>query len=739
MNFDLLHPALQHHIVNSLGWRDLRPFQDAVIPPVLAGEHLIVLAPTAGGKTEAAFFPVVSRMLSEGWTGLSVLYLCPIKALLNNLDLRLQRYSRLLGRRSDVWHGDVKTSRRKQILREPPDCLLTTPESLEVMLVSPNVDSLRLFSNLRVVIVDEIHAFAGDDRGWHLLSVLERITKLAGRELQRIGLSATVGNPDVLVDWLAGGCVGPRHVLRPPEMPRIESAIIEPQPSGIDGLPNPINEDRGALTLASATSHIANAADVKLDFVGSLNNAAVVISRLNRGEKRLVFIDSRARAEQLGLQLRQLGITAFVTHSSLSQEQRHQAEDAFANRDDCVIVATSVLELGIDVGDLDRVIQIDSPPTVSSLLQRMGRTGRRAGTIRNCLFLATTEQSTLQAAGLIELWASGFVEPVVPPPEPYHVLAQQLMALILQQSGVGRSTWMEWIQRVPAFRLMPTENITAMVDWMLESEILWSEADILGIGREGEAEFGRKHFLELMSVFLSPPLFTVLHGRQELGFVDELTFLGKQEGPRVLLLGGRPWRVTHVDWARKLAYVEVSETVGRSRWKGTGPELKFDLCQAMRGVLTTSEQSPRWSQRASDKLTELRSNFHWLDAHLPVVLINEDGESEWWTFAGYGANVSVLPALSQRTQSQVTCDSFSLTFEGHLTPQVIDQAVRSLPETPRQELLPLVDSKAIQAVKFSECLPPALITNMLRLRLREQVGLDYLLRAVMFPATYIAQ
>ena len=177
----------------------------------------------------------------------------------------------------------------------------------------------------------------------------------------------------------------------------------------------------------------------------------MVISRLHRGEKRLIFVDSRARAEELGTQLRHLDATTFVTHSSLSQEQRRQAEDAFANRDDCVIVATSVLELGVDVGNLDRVIQIDSPYTVSSFLQRMGRTGRRSGTIRNCLFLATRDETLVQAAGLIDLWAEGYVEPIVPPAEPYHVLAQQLMALSLQESGIGRHTWMGWVRGVPGF------------------------------------------------------------------------------------------------------------------------------------------------------------------------------------------------------------------------------------------------------------------------------------------------
>lgn len=130
--------------------------------------------------------------------------------------------------------------------------------------------------------------------------------------------------------------------------------------------------------------------------------------------------------------------------------------------------------------------------------------------------------------------------------------------------------WWDWIRRVPGFAALPQETVAQVVACMLQRDLLWDEAGILGIGRRGEAEFGRRNFLELMSVFLSPPLFTVLHGRQELGFVDELTFLGKQPGPRVLLLGGRAWHVTHVDWGRRVAFVEVSDDKGRSHWKGAG-------------------------------------------------------------------------------------------------------------------------------------------------------------------------
>ena len=154
-----LHPTLAHHLVGTLGWTELRPLQQAAIAPVMAGQDVLLLAPTAGGKTEAAAFPVLSRMAAEGWRGLSVLYLCPLKALLNNLLPRLETYGGWTGRRVALWHGDTTGSRRRSMLADPPDLLLTTPESLESMLVSVNVDHHRLFAGLQAVIVDEVHAF----------------------------------------------------------------------------------------------------------------------------------------------------------------------------------------------------------------------------------------------------------------------------------------------------------------------------------------------------------------------------------------------------------------------------------------------------------------------------------------------------------------------------------------------------------------------------------------------------
>jgi len=444
-------------------------------------------------------------MLGENWQGLSVIYICPIKALLNNLETRLSYYGHLLGRSVAVWHGDISASRKAKIVANPPDILLATPESLEVMLVSSRIDHRQLFANVRTIIIDEVHAFAGDDRGWHLLSVLERISRLAGRELQRLGLSATVGNPQQLCDWLAGSCEATRSVINPPT----ENNVVP---------------------------------DIQVDWVGSIRNAAIVISRLHRGEKRLVFVDSRSRVEEIAVELRGLGVSTFVSHSCLSLEERKAAEDAFAQGNDCVIVATSTLELGIDVGDLDRVIQIDAPFTVSSFLQRIGRTGRRAGASRNCLFLATKEDGFLRALALLHLWRNGFVEPVNPPALPLHIFAQQIMALSLQESGIIAQDFPKWIGKMPGFADIKPEQLYQVIQYMADTGILHSDSGLLGIGRSGEQSFGQKNFMELFSVFTSPPMVKVFHGNRELGEVHQMTFMIKDQGPSILTLGGRSWK-----------------------------------------------------------------------------------------------------------------------------------------------------------------------------------------------------
>ena len=657
--FDQLHPSLQYHVVNTLGWSALRPTQLAAIAPIHAGSHCLLLAPTAAGKTEAAAIPILSRMLCESWPATSVLYVCPIKALLNNLEHRLSHYAGLVGRRVEVWHGDISQSRKKRALKDAPDILLTTPESIEAMLISVRVNRPLWFGNLRAVIVDELHAFASDDRGWHMRSILYRLDQYLQRPLQRIGLSATVSNPTDLLAWFAPS--GARTV--------VGSASVSPD------------------------------ADVTIDHVESLENAAIVISRLHKGEKRLVFCDSRSSAEHLSSMLREMAIRTFVSHASLSVSERRQAEAAFSEEKDCVIVATSTLELGIDVGDLDRVIQIDSPSSVSSFLQRMGRTGRRADGRRNCLFLTTNDDAFLLALGVTQKWSEAWVEAAVPPAEPWPIVAQQALVLMLER---GELTTFELTSLLRgSFPEVPPQDIAFLVEHMEATQFLDRAEGVLRIGFEAERSFGRGHYRELLASFSGSMLLTGRHGSHEVGYIDPTVLSGQKED-RVILLAGRSWRVIDVEWAKRTAWLEPAERGGKARWTGSARSIGLPVCQGIRSVLATgSPKIVTLSLRAQTTLKRLSEEVSLpTGAHI-VVARSDASSARTWTFAGTRAN-RTWARIALSSGEKVGFDAISVqTSEPLMTRGPLDFA-------------PLTDSEIFsysESIKFSACLPKTLLVR----------------------------
>jgi ATP-dependent Lhr-like helicase len=663
VSFERLHPALQHHILNSLEWRSLRPLQESSIDPILNGSNVLLIAPTAGGKTEAAIFPVLSEILRRDLPAPCVLYVCPIRALLNNLEMRLGWYAELIGRTCALWHGDVSQAEKSAVLRNPPDILLTTPESLEAMLVSTRVNNATIFARIQFVVADELHAFGADDRGWHLLHILDRINALSGSDAQRIGLSATVGEPSALLHWFCGRSERPARVISP-----------------------------------SASSPID--AEVLIDYVGSVPNAADVISRLHRGEKRLAFTDSRSQAEELTSFLREQGVETFVSHSSLSRDERLRAEQAFQDSRDCVIVATSTLELGIDVGDLDRVIQIDAPTKVASFLQRLGRTGRRAGTTRNCLFLTTNPHSLVRAAAIEILWRKGWVEPVTPPPFPVHVMAQQTLCQVIQSGALPYPKLVSFLR-----------NYSGLLDTLLDRGFLHQDAMLLSIGPEAQRLWGGRNYMELLSVFDTPELYSVFAGNQELGVLHALSF--RRENA-IVLLGGRSWRVTSVDPKHRTAHVEPAEDLpGRSTWLGSSQGLSFEICQAMREALRGSAAT--LSRRAIEQI-ELLMAQGTTDPDGTILRSNKTG-CEWWTYAGLKANA----ALVQRFALPASFDS--LTVRARCSPIELKRALDRSPQDRDPEIDPRFRPK------FAECLSEHHLTLFARARLydwpdAERIGIE---------------
>lgn len=662
--FEQLHPSLQYHVVNTLGWRTLRPTQLAAIAPIHAGLHCLLLAPTAGGKTEAAAIPVLSRMLNEAWPATSVLYVCPIKALLNNLEPRLSHYAGLVGRRIEVWHGDISQSRKNRALRDAPDILLTTPESVEAMLISARVDRPAWFGNLQAVIVDELHAFAGDDRGWHLRSVLHRLDQYLERPLQRIGLSATVSNPTELLSWLA---------------PAGNRAVVGSASVGTD-------------------------ADVTIDHVDSLENAATVIARLHRGEKRLVFCDSRSSAEQLSSMLRTHAIRTFVSHASLSLSERRQAEAAFSEERDCVIVATSTLELGIDVGDLDRAIQIDSPSSVSSFLQRMGRTGRRAGGQRNYLFLTTNDNAFLLALGVTQKWSEAWVEAAVPPAEPWHIVAQQAMVLILERGELATRELIQLLQG--SFPELQIADIEVLVEHMVGLQFLDHAEGVVRVGPQTEHKYARGHYRELLASFSGSQLLTGRHGAAEVGYIDPTALSGERD-ERLILLAGRSWRVTDIDWSKRIVWLEPAAGGGKARWMGGARSLGRDVCQGIRSVLANGASPTitlsRRAQAALQMLTDeisMSPGTHFVTSRTEAIPV------QTWTFAGTRAN-RTLARLVSVGGAKVRFDALSVQAPVAALPAALPESLTLTDD----ELAAFRDS-----IKFADCVPRQLLSRTILAR-----------------------
>ncbi len=620
-----LHPHLQHGIIHDLGWRSLRPVQDLTIEAVLDGCNAVVLAPTAGGKTEAAVFPVLSRILSEGLRPVSALYICPIRALLNNQEERLRAYARMVGLDVFKWHGDVSDSRKQRFREDPAHILMTTPESLEVMLMSTRTDAKALFQGLSVVIIDEVHAFAGDDRGAHLASLMERLTAFCGRDIQRIGLSATVGNPEAIGAWLQGSSERPFRLVDPPR-PKAERQI-------------------------------------RIDYCDDLSMAALGIGHLARGKKSLVFVESRARAEKVAHALQDTGVEVFIHHSSVSRADRTLAEEQFAKGQNTAIVCTSTMELGIDVGDLDQVIQVDAPTSVASFLQRIGRTGRRSHTKANCSFFCLTPEFLLQTVALVRLAEGGWVEDVTATTRALHVLAHQVMALVLQEGGLSRHRVMGWIAKAFPFMGLTGEASQQLIDTMVARNILYEADGVLSLGSQGETLYGKKNFFELYAVFSSPPVFRVQHGKDEVGHIQAqfVSMHDAANGPLCFRLAGRAWQVGQIDWNKGVMHVSPAEHGRVPSWLGLPGVLSAPLCRAMKEVLQQEGTETHWLTRAAaNELGSLRAGY------APVL---EQGEApfeetnegvQWHTFAGGAVNRLLAAGLERLTHQRWQPGNLSL-------------------------------------------------------------------------------
>ncbi len=674
--FFRLHKRLQTNIVTRLGWRQLRPVQELAIEPIQAGHNALILAPTAGGKTESALFPLLDDLLRKPPTTTAILYLSPLRALLNNQEERMELLASLAGLSAFKWHGEVERAEKTRFLKEPSALMLLTPESLEVIVSNRNYCKNHLFGDLRAVVVDEIHAFAGDDRGDHLVALLARLQKTLERDFQRVGLSATVGNPQELLDWFAWDSDRAKSLVDPGRQRSARRIEIRPCPP---------EDDRG--------------------FLGAL---------LARGKKSLLFTDSRNQAEKMQRTMASQGVEVLCHHSSLSKEVRDQTEQRFRFGSNCCIVCTSTLELGLDVGDLDLVMQADAPYSVSAFLQRLGRTGRRAGKQGHMAFLADDQWSFLRACSLVKLASEGFVEPVVPSTRSYHVFVQQLLLKVLEGKDVSVRSLLEGGGQPFCFRDISPREQDEMVSHLLALGVIAKRDSRLIFGPEGEKRFARGNFLDLYTVFQAGDQMTVVtRGQRPLGTVEGWFVQSLGQTGFVFSLGGRAWHAIECDWERGVLTVEPSIGGTSPAWTGPPRPLSNVLAEQTRQLLAGVSPLKFLDERAQPVLTRLRQDWGELASEAPLVE-RRGSRLRILTFAGGRANNLLGRWLEFQLATKVTTNNFWLSLK--TTPELLADVLKAVQR--ESDLLSVTtDLPRGKLSKFQDLLPPELERRFLLERL----------------------
>lgn len=439
--FDLLSEPIRTGL-DELGLEAPTDIQTEAFEPILEGRHVLLIAPTGTGKTEAAVLPILDMLIKQKERiGISLLYITPLRALNRDMLRRLRFWADRLSLGLDVRHGDTPPAQRMRQSSHPPDILVTTPETLQAML--PSKAMRRHLASVRWVVVDEIHSLAESKRGAQLTVALERLREVTGFEFQRIGLSATIGSPGTVADFLCG--VGRDAVILQVATPKeYEYRVVWPSPG---------EEDRRA----SEQLYTSPEAAARI----------LLMKRLVDGHNStLIFVNSRQHAEMLGLRFNMLDKRIGVHHGSLSREERQRVEDEFKNGSLKAIICTSTLELGIDVGTVDLVLQYLSPRQVISLIQRVGRSGHRIGRKSVGTVVCASTDDFVEALAGVMAAKGGFMEPVVPHDNALDVLAHQCAGLAMDYGSVEKAFIFDILRRSYSFRTLAWEDFNLVLNYM---------------------------------------------------------------------------------------------------------------------------------------------------------------------------------------------------------------------------------------------------------------------------------
>lgn len=607
-NFELLHHNIQNGVIKKLGWKSLTSVQEMTIPEIISGKNLIVLAPTAGGKTEAAFLPILSEVITKELTPVSVLYISPIKALLNNQEERLKDLSSFIYGDVFKWHGDVEKGSKQSFLKNKANILMITPESLEVILMNKSSDKNDLFCDLHYIVIDEIHSFAQNERGIHLMALIERIQKYSNYDIQRIGLSATIGNPEKLLDWLQGSS-------------KREKSVI---------YPNGENKEK----------------KIEIKFCKDQDVRTEEIVKRIFSRKALIFSNNRKDAELLKLKMEKENIDSYIHHSSIDKYYREKTEESFKVGESNTIIATNTLELGIDIGALDIVLHLETPNTVSSFLQKLGRTGRRQGKISHFVFLPTSEENLVLSIAIVNLAIKKWVENIDVSDKAYDILFHQIITICLASYGENIDEIFKTLHEAYSFSGISYDKYIFLVDYMVKEQILHQDKSKIFLGEKGQILFDKMNYMDLYSTFETPAEFTVNNKGKSIGTIEAwfVKALGESFN---FILGGKCWEVVKIDLKKFIVYVEPSKVADAPKWMSGGNTISFTLAQEFFDIITTNNDFIFLNEGEKEILEEYRQEMKNFGFKKSMILLEEKNkEYNFYSYLGNKLNYTLGTTLT---------------------------------------------------------------------------------------------
>ena len=607
--FDRYAPFVQDYIYRN-NWESLRAIQVAAGNAIFnTDEHVLLTASTASGKTEAAFFPIITLFSEDPPSSVGCVYIGPLKALINDQFARLND----LCAQADIpvwhWHGDVAQSHKDRLMKRPSGILQITPESLEAMLLHKHAAIPRLFRDLRFVVIDEVHSLLRGDRGGQTLCLIERLSRLAGVEPRRVGLSATIGDPERTGEFLALG-TGRGTVI-----PKIEAKGMKWRLSMEHFYVKDVQagEDRTDIEALPALEEKTDEAPLNAD------PGLGYIFEHTRGKKCLVFVNSREECETVTTTLRQYCELKhepdrfLIHHGNLSASYRETAEGVMKDESQYMTaVTTATLELGIDIGRLERAFQIDAPWTVSSFLQRMGRTGRRELPPEMWFVMREDEQEPramlpatipwklLQGIALVQLYLEErWVEPPRLDRLPYSLLYHQTMAALASCGELSPRSLAERVLGLRYFHRITQEDYRTLLRHLVETDhIQRTEQGGLIVGLAGERVVNSYRFY---GVFQENEEYTVRSESQELGTVVWPPPVGEK-----VAIAGHVWTVLDVDHKRHLVYCEQVKGTVPAYFGQVPGDLHTKILQRMRQTLREDRQYPYLMKNAAARLENAR-------------------------------------------------------------------------------------------------------------------------------------